>query len=298
MKEKTPDPPGRRPFKERLISDRTDVLEHYAEDILVQQAYELVEKLKIKRPDMTLHIKDGSFKVTDYYDESLDNDTIAGEKKSKQNIATVYNSGPVYAISEKLKRIKRTGKLCNQFSSNERLVMQGVNLYLEPGKIYLVLGAPRSGKSTLLKMIAGIIQEDRDHEVGGTVSLNTFNTKSDDVIWSNYVGYVDQIDRLHPYLTVKETCEFAWKCRAGGTHRHPLVGEGPEIDAEIKRMDEGLYIVSLILEGTGLTRVADTFVGDQQTVRGVSGGEKKRVRRDEFVATAFPGECICCNRFP
>lgn len=35
--------------------------------------------------------------------------------------------------------------------------------------------------------------------------------------------------------------------------------------------------VNKILEILGLSRVKDTFVGDQTTVRGVSGGEKKRV---------------------
>jgi ABC-type multidrug transport system ATPase subunit len=42
-------------------------------------------------------------------------------------------------------------------------------------------------------------------------------------------------------------------------------------------MDKEMTAVNKILEILGLSRVKDTFVGDQTTVRGVSGGEKKRV---------------------
>jgi ABC-type lipoprotein export system ATPase subunit len=286
LKEKAPDPPGHSTFQERLLSEREEILEKYAEDVLVQQSYELMEKLKTKHPDRTVRVKDGSFKVTDYFDA----DEEEGKKK-KQKMATVYNSGPTYMILDRIKRMIRSGRPCPKLMSHERVCMKGVNLFLEPGKTYLVLGAPRSGKSTLLRMIAGILQEDPDHQVGGKVSLNTFHSKSEDVVWSNYVGYIDQIDRLHPYLTVKETCEFAWRCRSGGTHRTPMNGEGPEVDAEIKRMDDNLHVIKVLLEGTGLKRVSDTFVGDQQTVRGVSGGEKKRVTLAEMGVGTFPVLC-------
>jgi hypothetical protein len=38
-------------------------------------------------------------------------------------------------------------------------------------------------------MIAGILPEDKDHQVGGTVTINKFDTKSKGVVWSNIVGY-------------------------------------------------------------------------------------------------------------
>ena len=46
------------------------------------------------------------------------------------------------------------------------------------------------------------------------------------------------------------------------------------------------------MEALGLTRVKDTFVGDQQTVRGVSGGEKKRVTVGEMSVGFFPVLCM------
>ena len=178
------------------------------------------------------------------------------------------------------------------FKCNDHYPMQGINLYLDQGKTYLVLGAPRSGKSSLLKMIAGILPEDKDHEVGGELTVNKISPKTKGVVWPNIVGYIDQIERLHPHLTVQETCDFAWQCRTGGTHRTPMIGDDAEVDATVKKMDEDNYKVMTVLDSMGLTRVKDTFVGDQQTVRGVSGGEKKRVTVSEMSVGNFPILCM------
>ena len=58
-------------------------------------------------------------------------------------------------------------------------------------------------------MLAGILPEDKDHVVGGEVAVNTITPKTEGVVWPNVVGYIDQIERLHPYLTVKETCDVS-----------------------------------------------------------------------------------------
>ena len=90
------------------------------------------------------------------------------------------------------------------------------------------------------------------------------------------MSYVDQIDRLYGYLTVKETVDFAFQCSYGGSHRGPFSTEGPEIESLIKELDSKGWLVDIILRGVGLKRVEDTFVGNDR-VRGVSGGEKKRL---------------------
>ena len=122
-------------------------------------------------------------------------------------------------------------------------------------------------------MIANNLHKSPNHQPGGEVSICGI-TPGKGTVWTNLSGYIDQIDRLHPFLTVFETCEFAWNCRSGGTHRLPNYGEGPEVDELVKEMDETLALPNKILTGLGLARVKDTFVGDQSRVRGVSGGEK------------------------
>jgi ABC-type multidrug transport system ATPase subunit len=141
-------------------------------------------------------------------------------------------------------------------------------------------------------MIAKNLHITKNHRQSGTVSLSGV-TQDDPVVWSSLVAFIDQIDRLHPYLTVFETCEFAWRCRTGGTHRKSWFGQGPEIDELIEKMDEDLTLVNKILEGLGLARVKDTFVGDQSTVRGVSGGEKKRVTVAEMLCVG--ALVFCCD---
>jgi ABC-type lipoprotein export system ATPase subunit len=271
-------------FEDRLVAEHKEYKEAVSESPLVLAAIELAKKLQIKTGDLSLRVKNASFKVTQRVDPT-DQD-----KSAKQRIETVFNGAPVQTAWSKIARTLQ-GDL-RGMETKETYPMKDVNLFFEQGKTYLVLGAPRSGKSTLLRMIAGILPDDKGHEVTGEVMVNRFNPKSKEVVWSNIVGYIDQIDRLHPYMTVKETCEFAWRCRMGSTHKTPFMGDGPEIDAEINRLDDELYVVFTTLEAYGLTRVKDTFVGDQQTVRGVSGGEKKRVTCAEMSVGGFPIVCM------
>jgi ABC-type multidrug transport system ATPase subunit len=132
-------------------------------------------------------------------------------------------------------------------------------------------------------MIAGLLPRDAKNTVGGHVTVNGVDSTDKDIVWSNVVAYVDQIDRLHGYLTVKETFDFAFQCRHGGTHRGPRTIENdPDVDKIIQELDANGYIVDLIMRVIGLKRVENTFVGSEK-VRGVSGGERKRVTVGEMM---------------
>lgn len=69
------------------------------------------------------------------------------------------------------------------------------------------------------------------------------------------------------------------------------VSNDKEIVEFIRQLDEEKWAVAKVLEATGLTRVKDTFVGDTTTVRGVSGGERKRVTVAELAVTRVPILC-------
>jgi len=269
-------------FEDRLLEDKSEHQKSISNSPIVAQAVEVLEKINPNRFKISLKVKDGSFK----YIEQIDKNQDENGRRSQQ-IETVYSG----AFVKKLKRTSQ-GDFGSRKKTVEHFPIQNVNLLFEQGKTYLVLGGPGSGKSSLLKMIAGILPEDKQHIASGTVQVNKTTPKTKDIVWSNIVGYIDQIDRLHPYLTVKETCDFAFNCRSGGTHRTPLHDPGPEAAAQIKKMDEEEYLVTTVLESMGLTRVKDTFVGDQQTVRGVSGGEKKRVTVSEMSVGRFPILCM------
>lgn len=94
-------------------------------------------------------------------------------------------------------------------------------------------------------------------------------------------------------MTVWETCEFSWLCKQG-THRPPFnVKSNDEAEDLIRKLDDDKWAVRKVLEGMGLIRVKDTFVGDTTTVRGVSGGERKRVTVAELAVARVP--VLCCD---
>ena len=75
----------------------------------------------------------------------------------KNKIRTLYNTSPLYVLKRLYDRI-RVGRpvltdpvVCN--------VLTDVNLVLRPGKMYLVLGPPLSGKTSLLKAVAGMLPQ-------------------------------------------------------------------------------------------------------------------------------------------
>lgn len=137
-------------------------------------------------------------------------------------------------------------------------------------------------------MIAGLLPTSSKANLTGSVTVNGVESTDPSLVWTNIVAYVDQIDRLHGYLTVQETMEFAWDCRMAGTHRSPRLNK--DVSAEdvtklVKELDNEGWLVKLVLDAIGLTRVKDTFVGNDK-VRGVSGGQRKRVTVGEMMCVS------------
>ncbi|GAX16151.1 hypothetical protein FisN_3Hh368 [Fistulifera solaris] len=260
-------------------------LELLKEDVAIaSEIRELLAKLKATQPEYNVVLKNGNYKVTNFVSREASPDEMdhSGHRRAKQKIRTVSTESPLNKVIQWL-RGNRTEKV-------EKVIFQNANLYLEAGKLYLVLGSPGSGKSTLLKMISQGLHLSKNHEFEGKVSVCGIEPTKD-IVWTNLVGYIDQIDRLHPFLTVEETCKFAWLCRSGGTHHRELFGEGADVEAMVAQMDQDFFVVKRVLELLGLARVKDTFVGDSQKVRGVSGGERKRVTVAEMMVLSTP---VCC----
>lgn len=112
------------------------------------------------------------------------------------------------------------------------------------------------------------------------------------VLSQNLVTYVDQLDQHHEYLTVRETLQYAFDCLRG-THRSPYIPQSSTNDPIIAEMDKNNFAVNIVLEALGLARVKDTYVGNDVSVRGVSGGERKRVTLGELLSVGAP--VFCCD---
>lgn len=123
----------------------------------------------------------------------------------------------------------------------------------------------------------------------GRIEYNGVSTVDADLIVPNLCSFVAELDEHAPYLTVRETFEFAYQCRTGG--KKEVVGmksdsekggspttipEGGATNGDNTEANPGDWGENLTIKGLDLSVCADTFVGNE-SVRGVSGGQRRRV---------------------
>jgi ATP-binding cassette, subfamily G (WHITE), member 2, PDR len=134
-------------------------------------------------------------------------------------------------------------------------ILNDVSFVVRPQQMVLVLGVPGSGKTTLFKLLSNQLQFG---EVRGTYLYN--GHAPDSRKFHRLVSFVTQEDVHMPAFTVRQTFEFAARCQM------------PEGAPEHKIQER----IEMVMELLKLSHRADTVVGDA-LLRGVSGGEKKRV---------------------
>ncbi|SDF82458.1 phospholipid/cholesterol/gamma-HCH transport system ATP-binding protein [Chitinophaga filiformis] len=141
--------------------------------------------------------------------------------------------------------------LYKSFGSNH--VLRGIDIDVHKGENVVVLGRSGTGKSVLIKIIAGLLQPD-----SGTVNvLGQEVDKLDSVALRELrlkVGFCFQHGALYDSMTVGENLAF------------PLKRNTPNIKHEqVKRM------VSVVLEAVGLAKTIDQMPSE------LSGGQRKRI---------------------
>jgi ABC-type multidrug transport system ATPase subunit/pSer/pThr/pTyr-binding forkhead associated (FHA) protein len=127
----------------------------------------------------------------------------------------------------------------------EKTILQPASLSLEPGELVAIIGESGAGKSTMLKVLAGV-----DQASDGAVTVNgePLAARLTDV------AYVPQDDIVHPLLGVREALGYAARLRL------------PQ-DAEPREVDEA---IDAVLEELALEEHAGTRVGR------LSGGQRRR----------------------
>ncbi|KAF9191189.1 hypothetical protein BGZ51_007640 [Haplosporangium sp. Z 767] len=151
-----------------------------------------------------------------------------------------------------------------------RTIIHPMNGFCKDGEMVLVLGRPGAGCSTLLRVLAN----DRKNykEVTGEVTYGPFSA---DEIAKHHRGEVlyNQEDDFHyPTLTVRQTLETALKTKT------------PSKRLQDHRKDFVSEFLSVLTKMYGLTRQVETVVGNA-FIRGISGGERKRLSIAEQMAT-------------
>ncbi|CAN6348072.1 unnamed protein product [Urochloa humidicola] len=110
--------------------------------------------------------------------------------------------------------VQPVGSLSLSKRSTEFQILKGIDGYIMPGSMTLVLGPPGSGKSTLLKVLAGRANPGQDSGLSGMVIYNEKTVS--EVQKSRLIAYVcGQLNKHIPFLSVRETLEFARDCTQG-----------------------------------------------------------------------------------
>jgi heme exporter protein A len=137
----------------------------------------------------------------------------------------------------------------------ERLVFAGLDCRLGPGGALLLTGRNGSGKSSLLRLLAGLLAP-----AAGRLLWNGAPIAADPPAWRAALHYVGHLDATKPALTPRETLGF-W-----GALRSP--GGRPAIEAA--------------LAAFGLDAVADW------PCRWLSAGQRRRLALARLVAAPAP----------
>ena len=179
------------------------------------------------------------------------------------------------------------GRLHAKKHSVTKHVLRHVSATFKPGTMTLILGQPGSGKSALMKAIAGRFPMTHNIKMEGEITYNGISRPTLLHRLAQMVGYVPQRDVHFPTMTPKETFEFAHACCGGGLlpNAEELFShashEGTQRAMAVGRALEQHY-PDVMIRQLGLDNCQHTIVGNAM-IRGVSGGERKRVTTGEML---------------
>ena len=137
--------------------------------------------------------------------------------------------------------------ICKSYSGTP--VLQGFNLEINEGDFLCVVGTSGSGKTTMMKMINGLLTPDK-----GELLISGKNIKDEDIIsLRRKIGYAIQGNGLFPHMTVAEN-----------------IGYVPKLEGTDDKTIEG--IVDKMLKLVGLSADVKEKYPDE-----LSGGQQQRV---------------------
>ncbi|PRT52634.1 ABC transporter CDR4 [Wickerhamiella sorbophila] len=157
-------------------------------------------------------------------------------------------------------------------------ILYGMDGVLQPGELLVVLGRPGSGCSTFLRTLSqqtyGFKVEDKTEFNYSGVSANDVSSR-----FRGDVTYSAESELHFPNLTVGDTLLFASRMK---TPDNRING--------VDRMTYARHMRDVVMATFGLTHTMNTRVGND-LIRGVSGGERKRVSIAELVLCQSVFQC-------
>eukprot|EP00761_Pharyngomonas_kirbyi_P004435 gb/GECH01004440.1/.p1 GENE.gb/GECH01004440.1/~~gb/GECH01004440.1/.p1 ORF type:complete len:738 (+),score=196.21 gb/GECH01004440.1/:1-2214(+) len=159
-----------------------------------------------------------------------------------------------YSVSQRKFQPRLTKNVKDWLYKDTTHILKGLSGYCAPGHTLAIMGPSGAGKSTLLNILSQRVTK----YTGEIYTNNTKRTKS----FRSLAAYVQQDDVLLGNLTVRETLQYS-----------ALMRLNPKDYTYKQKMER----VEKVIRQLGLSKVAKTKVGIPGLVRGVSGGERKRV---------------------
>lgn len=84
-------------------------------------------------------------------------------------------------------------------------ILNGADLYCQPGELVGIIGPNGAGKSTLLKSLFGLV---KIHEGSVTLKGDEITNQRADQLVSKGIGFVPQTENVFPSLTIEENLEM------------------------------------------------------------------------------------------
>jgi len=173
--------------------------------------------------------------------------------------AAAGNAGDeVYPLSLEWRNVCYVVKETRNRQQVDKPILQSISGHAAPASFTTILGASGSGKTSLLSALADRLLLTKGATLTGEVIVNNRPAPDD---YRARCAYVQQTDVFYPHATVRETVEMAARLR---------VGANVSRDAKKQRAEE-------VVQMLGLSKCFDTTVGDGNRIKGISGGEMKRL---------------------
>jgi len=116
---------------------------------------------------------------------------------------------------ESVLRIRNLRKTYEE-GGKDRLILDGVNLDIQTGEFFVMLGKSGSGKSTLLNLISGVDKPDNPADaqiIVGDTDITTLDETRQTLFRRDHIGIVFQFFNLIPTLTVLENIALPLELR-------------------------------------------------------------------------------------